>query len=86
MGDLVRIKEKFQVTIPAALRRQLALSQGDYLEVSLSELGIVLRPQRMVEALSRPSLIDFMAETRVQTRTRTEIDAALSADRASWDK
>ena len=86
MGDLVRIKEKFQVTIPVALREQLSLHTGDYLEASIAANEIILKPRRLVESPGRPSLLDFMTEPRSNTRTRVEIDTALSADRDSWDK
>jgi AbrB family looped-hinge helix DNA binding protein len=35
MADLVRVKDKFQVTLPVALRRQFAVQEGDYLEASV---------------------------------------------------
>ncbi len=87
MGKLVRIKEKYQVTIPAALRRQLSLHQGDYLEVSLSGDGIVLRPQQQADALPRRSgIVDFLMTPRPASREREDIDATLSADRGSWGR
>jgi AbrB family looped-hinge helix DNA binding protein len=42
---LVKIKEKYQVTLPAAIRKQLALQVGDLLEVKLKGTDIVLKPQ-----------------------------------------
>lgn len=92
MGDLVRIKEKYQVTIPAKLRELVPLHTGDYLEASVYQDGILLRPTRVQVALraemdtpkGKPSILDFLHETRTATRTREEIDATLAADRASW--
>lgn len=86
MAELVRVKEKFQVTIPVALRRLLELREGDYLEARLTTEGIVLSPQRLVGAASQraTTILDFLKEERPDGRTREEINTALSADRDSW--
>ena len=85
MGDLVRIKEKYQVTIPAKLRELVPVHTGDYLEASVYQDGILLRPKRVIDTpKGKPSILDFLHETRTATRTREEIDATLAADRASW--
>ena len=88
MADLVRVKEKFQVTIPVELRRRLAVHEGDYLEATIMGDGIVLRPQSLVNTSARRSMtiLDFLSEPVAGGRTREEIDAALNADRDSWDK
>ena len=87
MGNLVRVKEKYQVTIPARLREQVPLHTGDYLEASVYQDGILLRPKRLVDT-PKPKLgiLEFLRESRMATRTREEIDSGLSADRASWDQ
>lgn len=46
---LVTVKPKFQVTIPAKLRRQTDLREGDLLEVALTKDGILLRPKAIVD-------------------------------------
>lgn len=87
MGNLVRVKEKYQVTIPAQLRELVPLHTGDYLEASVYLGGILLRPKRLVNTPKRkPSILEFLHESRTVTRSREEIDTALSADRASWDQ
>jgi AbrB family looped-hinge helix DNA binding protein len=88
MANLVRVKDKFQVTLPLALRRQFHVQQGDYLEASIGPDGIVLRPQKTATAsvLGTPTLLDFLREPRPYLRSRQQIDAALAADRESWDK
>jgi AbrB family looped-hinge helix DNA binding protein len=86
MSNLVRVKEKYQVTIPARLREMVPLHTGDYLEASIYQDGILLRPMRLVDTPKRkPSILEFLHESRSATRTREEIDVALSADRASWN-
>lgn len=87
MGNLVRVKDKYQVTIPARLRELIPLHTGDYLEASVYQDGILLRPKRLVDTPKhKPSILEFLHESRTATRTREEIDVALSADRASWDQ
>jgi len=44
---LVKIKEKFQVTIPTALRKAVRLSVGDLLEAEAKGNTIVLKPKAM---------------------------------------
>lgn len=46
---LVRIKEKFQVTLPADLRAKIALEVGDYLDVDVKEGAITLTPKAIVD-------------------------------------
>lgn len=87
MADLVRIKEKYQVTIPAKLRELVPMQTGDYFEATVYQDGILLRPKRVVDTpKGKPGILDFLHETRTATRTREEIDATLAADRASWDQ
>lgn len=46
---LVTVKPKFQVTIPAKLRTRAHLHEGDILEATLVEGGILLRPKVVVD-------------------------------------
>ncbi len=46
---LVKIKEKFQVTIPTALRKAARLSVGDLLEAEAKGNTIVLKPKALVD-------------------------------------
>lgn len=46
---LVTVKEKFQVTIPAKLRDQVAIAVGDVLEATIQQGAIVLRPKSVVD-------------------------------------
>ncbi|HGJ64858.1 TPA: AbrB/MazE/SpoVT family DNA-binding domain-containing protein [bacterium] len=47
--SLVKIKEKYQVTIPSAIRDRLSLKVGDVLEADLENDQIVLRPKMIVD-------------------------------------
>ena len=46
--SLVKIKEKYQVTIPSAIRDKLSLKIGDMLEAELEDDQIVLKPKIIV--------------------------------------
>lgn len=47
---LVKIKEKYQVTLPAAIRERLALKVGDLLEVNLlNDKDIVFKPKTLID-------------------------------------
>ena len=46
---LVKVKEKFQVTIPTELREALHLAVGDILEATIENETIVLKPKAVVD-------------------------------------
>ena len=46
---LLKLKRHAQVTIPANLRKQFNLEEGDYLEVEATTAGILLKPVSVVE-------------------------------------
>jgi len=46
---LVKVKEKFQITLPAELREALHLAVGDLLEAVIQDNVIVLKPKVVVD-------------------------------------
>jgi AbrB family looped-hinge helix DNA binding protein len=46
---LLKLRRFFQLTLPAELRKQFHLAEGDYLEAEAVEQGILLKPVRVVE-------------------------------------
>ena len=46
---LVTVKPKFQVTIPAKLRRGIDLREGDLMEATVVGDGILFRPKEVVD-------------------------------------
>ena len=46
---LVKVKEKYQVTLPASLRRKAGLAVGDLLEAAVEGKKITLTPKGVVD-------------------------------------
>ena len=46
---LVRVKEKYQVTLPASVRRKAGLTVGDLLEANVEGKKITLTPKSVVD-------------------------------------
>jgi AbrB family looped-hinge helix DNA binding protein len=44
------LRAKGQVTLPEAIRRAAGLEEGDMLEAEITEDGILLRPQKVIDA------------------------------------
>jgi AbrB family looped-hinge helix DNA binding protein len=49
---LLKILRSSQITLPAELRRQFGLAEGDYLEAQAVKDGILLKPVSVVERQS----------------------------------
>lgn len=47
--SLVKVKEKFQVTLPAAIRQKAGLAVGDFLEIEVKGNKITLTPKSIVD-------------------------------------
>ncbi len=86
MTELVLVKDKFQVTLPAAMRKRTSIETGDYLEISNWGDGILLRPASGVpNKRKRPGIVAFLNEARDNGRSRKDIDGQVAEERASWD-
>lgn len=46
----MKVRPKGQITLPDAVRKAARLSEGDYLEVSVEEGTIVMRPKKLIDA------------------------------------
>jgi len=73
---LVTVKPKFQVTIPAKLRERIDLHEGDLMEATLVEGGILLRPKNVVD---RNAAADRIETILRETKPAPE-DASRSED------
>ena len=49
---LVTVKPKFQVTIPAKLRKDIDLREGDIMEATLIGDGILFKPKEVVDRVA----------------------------------
>jgi len=45
---IVKVKENYQITLPAALRKKFKIAVGDYVETEDAEEGIVIRPVKVI--------------------------------------
>jgi AbrB family looped-hinge helix DNA binding protein len=62
---LVRVKGKYQVTIPKEVRRKLGLRVGDYLEVEVQGSTILFRPIALVDFEKLQAVLEKLREKRV---------------------
>ena len=56
---LVKVKEKYQVTLPTAVRQKVGLGVGDLLEADVKGKVITLTPKSMVDRDIAISLREF---------------------------
>ncbi|MCL4804300.1 MAG: AbrB/MazE/SpoVT family DNA-binding domain-containing protein [Anaerolineae bacterium] len=49
MDQLVKVTRGGQVTLPALLRRAAGIDVGDYVEISVTEEGLILRAKQMID-------------------------------------
>ncbi len=62
MMALVRVKEKFQVTLPNDLRRKAGVAVGDYMEASIGRGGVItLTPKAFIARRLAEGLADIRA-------------------------
>ena len=78
---LVTVKPKFQVTIPAKLRKGLDLHEGDLMEVTIVGDGILFRPKDVVD---RNAAADRIASILARVAPPPE-DAGRSEDEIMED-
>ena len=58
---LLKLRRAAQITLPAELRKQFNLAEGDYLEAEAVKEGILLRPVSIIEREhARKRLIEVM--------------------------
>ena len=70
---LVKVKEKFQVTIPTELREALHLAVGDLLEATIEHDTIVLKPKTIVDRTEAwNSVIEVMERVHAKQRPSTQ--------------
>ena len=45
---IVKVKENFQITLPAMIRKRLKIAVGDYVEAESVKEGIILKPVKVI--------------------------------------
>jgi AbrB family looped-hinge helix DNA binding protein len=70
---LLKLRRAAQITLPAELRRQFNLSEGDYLEAEAVKDGILLRPVSIIEReKARKELIAVLDRVHAKQRPSTK--------------
>jgi AbrB family looped-hinge helix DNA binding protein len=88
--EIVRLKEKGQITIPAALREELNAQVGDFFSASVEDGAVILKPQTMSDPVSRSEsprkdLSSWFGSAKGVYASVEEIDAFIKAERDQWD-
>ena len=79
--SLVTVKPKFQITIPAKLRKGLDLREGDLMEAIVVDDGILFRPKQVVD---RNAVADRVAAVLARIEPAPE-DAGRTEDEIMED-
>lgn len=87
---LVRLKDKGQVTIPAAVREQIAAHEGDMFDVGVENGAIVLRPQLFVgkasaEGAKGVDIGRWIGAGKGSFKSPEEADEFIHRERALWE-
>lgn len=72
--ELIKIRRKFQLTLPAVLRDKLGVTEGDYVQADIEDGKIVLRP------------VELASSTSERTRLSKERAEAYAALDEIWSK
>ncbi len=86
----VQVKQKYQVTIPASIRRKIALDEGDMLEAVEKDGLIILIPKALKRKYAKPedkaslmSLVGVNEDSGLYAST-TDIDETIREIRKEW--
>jgi AbrB family looped-hinge helix DNA binding protein len=84
---LARVRTRFQLTLPEEVRRQLSIKEGDTLEVSVADGGIVLTPvaPQCPAKPPRPGLTSNIGAAAGLFGSPTEADEFIAHERKAWD-
>lgn len=84
----VRVKQKFQVTLPSSIRHEMNIEEGDTLEVCTEDGNILLKPQTVSDRkISRGSIRDLIGANRDSGlyKDAKEVDETIAKLRREWD-
>lgn len=80
---LVRVQEKGQVTLPAAMRKRLGLKKGDLVAVTPTDGGMLIKPVEVKEQQGSPwlrELYEYFAPVRAEILARGLSEEEVNAD------
>jgi len=81
----VMVKQKYQVTLPVTLRKQLNVKEGDTLEINIKNGTIVLTPQSMIKKKTPDHLLDYIGSAKGLFANASEADDFIRKERDLWD-
>jgi AbrB family looped-hinge helix DNA binding protein len=91
--SLTKLKEKGQVTIPAAVRAKMNAKLGDVFEVEVAGGNIVLKPREVVAresgraapASRAPDIGKWIGAGKGLFKSTKDVDAFIRRERDQWD-
>lgn len=90
--EIVRLKDKGQVTIPASIREELNAQLGDFFSIAVQEGAIVLKPQSLAAREREAALpkkpespSSWFGSVKGVYSSMEEVDAFIKAERSQWD-
>jgi AbrB family looped-hinge helix DNA binding protein len=72
-SKLVRIQEKGQVTLPAAVRKRLGLKKGDLVAVVATPDGVLITPQEVVASKALDEIGAILREQGISLEELIEV-------------
>jgi antitoxin MazE len=49
MKEIVRVKERFQITIPRKIREKLKIGVGDVVEIAIRNGKLIISPKKLID-------------------------------------
>lgn len=50
MGEIIPVRKRGQLTLPASVRRKFNIGEGDVIEAETTSDGILLKPKKLIDA------------------------------------
>ena len=85
----VQVKQKYQITIPAMLRKELEIHEGDTLEASIESGHIVFTPKEIItkkpQKKTKSKLSSYIGSAKGLFSSAQEADEFIRKERELWD-
>jgi AbrB family looped-hinge helix DNA binding protein len=76
--EIVQVRKRFQITLPASVRQEIGLKEGDIVLVEARDGEIILRPQEVIDR----SQVWYWSEAWQQAEQEAEADIAAGRTRS----